>query len=90
MKFYKEYKNSYYYLDKVEYNKLDAIYFSGIENVLFFIEGKKHNNKNAALIHFSANKRFYLNGKLYGKVYGNQIDFDKKSWRKFVKLQAFL
>ena len=90
MKFYKEYNNSYYYLDKVEYNKLDAIYFSGIETILFFIKGKKHNSKNAALIFFNANKRFYLNGKLYGKIFGNQNDFTKESWRRFCKLQAFL
>ncbi len=35
--------------------------------------------------------KFYAENKSYnGKYYGDQNDFTKKSWRKFVKIQAFL
>ena len=53
--------------------------------VSFFKNGTYHNAKNAAYIsHYY--QSFYLNG----KDYGDESDFDKKSWRKFCKLQAFL
>jgi hypothetical protein len=48
----------------------------------FFIVIKK----NAAYINYNGYQQFHLNGKLYGDSY----TFDKESWRKFVKLQAFL
>jgi hypothetical protein len=44
-----------------------------------------HNYKNASYI-FSDYTEFHLNG----TYYGDQDDFDKESWRKFAKLQAFL
>jgi hypothetical protein len=44
------------------------------------------NNKNAAIIYCSSYKEFSLND----KKYGNENTFTKQSWRRFVKLQAFL
>jgi hypothetical protein len=45
-----------------------------------------HNTKNAAYVHDSSYKEFYLNG----KCYGTNNDFTKNLWRKFVKMQVFL
>jgi hypothetical protein len=83
MKFYKS--NSYYgpYLDKILYNKLNAIY--SYYSVLFFKNGKEYNDKNAAYISNKI-KQFNLNDKFYG----TEKDFTKQSWRKFVKLRTFL
>ncbi len=83
MKFYKSY--SYYgsNLEKIISENLNAIY--SYYDVLFFKNGKEYNDKNAAYISI-INKQFILNN----EVYGNENTFNKKSWRRFVKLQAFL
>lgn len=83
MKFYKH-KSSKDYLHIIIVNKLNAIYFDrGV--TLFYRNGKIHNNKNAASFSFKY-KGFYLSG----IHYGNQDNFTKQSWRRFVKLQVFL
>jgi hypothetical protein len=85
MKFYiydYSYANSFL---KILDNKLTAIY-SSFNSVEFYKNGSYHNTKNNAYIKFDRYKEFYLNGKFYG----NQNDFTKQSWRKFVKMQVFL
>jgi hypothetical protein len=88
MKFYKENKNNVYYWNKIKNNKLSCIYCDYIA-VDFYKNGKYNNTKNAA-INWSnwsnGYKEFYLNN----KIYGNQNNFTKSSWRKFVKLKTFL
>jgi hypothetical protein len=85
MKFYKDKNNSLYYLDKIEVYNLTAICLDFIFNINFYKNGKIHNLKNAAHIN-GIYKDYYLND-LY---YGSEFDFTKSSWRRFVKLQAFL
>ncbi len=92
MKFYK-YKNSINFYNKIKINKLTSIYFyitnssnKSYYGILFFKDGKEHNDKNAAYIRSDEYRLFYLNN----KNYGNQKDFTKKSWRRFVKLQVFI
>jgi hypothetical protein len=80
MKFYR-----YFNYNKGRVNKLTAIY-SDNNYAIFCKNGKYYNTKNAAYIHNSAYKEFWLND----KYYGNQNDFTKESWRRFTKLQAFL
>ncbi len=80
MKFY---KSNFYY--KIIDNKLNAVY-SDFYKVVFYKNGLRHNSKNAAFIKYNNCKGFYLNGNFYGY----KDDFTKHSWRKFVKLQAFL
>ncbi len=63
-------------------NKLNAVYGNKI-NVQFHKNGKYSNNNNAAIIFWNGYKQFYIKNKHYGDY------FDKQSWRKFVKLQAF-
>jgi hypothetical protein len=86
MKFYRDIDNNIYndYWNKIYYNKLTAIHCDSIA-IRFFKNGIKNNNKNASYISNSG-KVFWLNNKSYG--YGN--NFTKESWRRFVKLQAFL
>ena len=85
MKFYRD-KNNTFYFNKIKNNNLTCVYCDDI-GVDFFKNGKNHNTKNTAYIHNDNKfKEFCLNG----KYYGDQNDFNKKSWRKFVKLQAFL
>jgi hypothetical protein len=84
MKFYRD-KHSWDYLYKIKKYELAVIYFSSME-VYFFKNGKEHNSKNASYIGRFGNKEFCLNGKFYG----NENDFTKQSWHKFIKLQAFL
>jgi hypothetical protein len=84
MKFYKA-DPKYNYWDKILVNKLTVIYCNNYL-VRFFKNGTQHNTKNAAYFLEDKFKIFYLNA----KEFGNQDDFTKKSWRKFVKLQAFL
>jgi len=69
-------------------NKKDAIYYTFVYNhhIVFYKNGMLHNAKNAAYNNNSGYKAFYLNGKYYGDL----NDFTKKSWRRFVKMQAFL
>ncbi len=84
MKFYKD-KVNFYYLRKIRLHKLTSIYIDNI-GVDFFKNGKRHNTKNACFVKDNIIKSFDLNGKYYG--YHNE--FTKQSWRRFVKLQAFL
>ncbi len=84
MKFYRE-KEAGVYFSKIKDNKFSAIY-SDSEFFQFFKNGKYHNIKNAASIYKISYKDFYLNG----VIYGNESHFTKQSWRKFVKLKAFL
>ena len=65
--------------------KLTAIYCH-YEYVQFVKNGMYHNSKNADYIHNDGDKDFSLND----ECYGNQDNFTKESWRRFVKLQAFL
>jgi hypothetical protein len=82
MKFYKN-KDYYYFIVN---NNLAAIYSNTHNNIImFFKKGEAHNTKNAAYID-NIIKAFYLNGNFYG----NNTDFTKQSWRKFVKMQVFL
>mgnify|MGYP007056137743 CR=1 FL=1 len=83
MKFYID--KRFYYWNKIKDNKLTAIYYNGFA-VRFYKNGICHNNKNAAIYYIDGIKDFRLNG----KYYSNQNKFTKKSWRRFVKLQAFL
>ena len=84
MKFYRDIDN-YIYWYKIKDNKLTAIYCDN-RCVFFYKNGKKHNSKNASFVEPNALKVF----RLYDKFYGDQKTFTKYSWRKFVKLQAFL
>ena len=84
MKFYK-YKYNFDYFSKIYDNKLNAIYLDSYFSTRFLKNGVLHNAKNVAYFCFRY-KDFYLNG----KVYGNQDDFTKETWRKFCKLKAFL
>ncbi len=83
MKFYNDKINSYYWSIIFD-NKLSTIHcdYYGIR---FYKNAMDHNTKNAAYIRHDGYKQFWLNG----KYYGNEDDFTKKSWRKFVKLQVF-
>jgi hypothetical protein len=89
MKFYKFEENFKYY-EYVSYYNLTCIL--AIKNdVLFYKNGVLHNTKNAAYISYNKYKRisysqFYLNGGFYGY----KKHFNKKSWRKYIKLQVFL
>ena len=82
MKFYKD--KYFFYSNKIFNNNLSAI-LCKYRVILFYKKGKLHNTKNAAFIS-NKYKEFHLNGNFYGY----KDDFTKHSWRKFVKLQAFL
>jgi hypothetical protein len=84
MKFYRD-KKAIYYSDRIKFNNLTAIY-TQYSFVIFYKNGKIHNTKNTAFIRYDGVKQFHLND----KYCGCQYDFTKKSWRRFVKLQAFL
>jgi hypothetical protein len=84
MKFYIDNKD-YFYWNKISINKLTAVY-GCLYYIYFFKNGKSHNVKNTAYIRYNEYKEFWLNNKLYGTT----NHFTKQSWRKFVKLQAFL
>ena len=88
MKFYKDIDNYIYYWEII-FNKLNAIYirsstFHTKTMFLMFDYGLLHNTKNIASIYYDEN--FYLNG----KYYGNKYNFNKKLWRRFVKLKCFI
>jgi hypothetical protein len=85
MKFYKEQKYTNYWNFEIYYNDLTAIYHDSI-SIRFFKNGRRNNSKNATYIKINEFKEFYLDD----EYYGDQNDFTKESWRKFVKLQAFL
>lgn len=80
MKFYKC-KN----FNKILYFHLNCVYCN-YSYVQFFKNGMLNNAKNASYVPYHAMKIFYLNG----KCYGTEKQFTKQSWRKFVKLKAFL
>ena len=84
MKFYKD-KNNWYYWVKIKNNKQTIIYCDNYI-LIFFKNGKIHNYKNAAYIGLDGYKEFCLEN----EEYGDEEKFTKESWRKFVKLQAFL
>jgi hypothetical protein len=85
MKFYR-YVNSFNYWDKIKINNLTAIY-KACDCIAFYKNGKFNNSKNASYIgpFPTGRKEFCLNG----TIYGNQKDFTKQFWRKFVKHQVF-
>jgi hypothetical protein len=90
MKFYVE-KNKYFYWREIYNNKLTAIYsyYNCLFKFLYIIflkNGEKHNCKNAAYISYDEYKQFVLNN----EVYGSEKGFTKQSWRRFIKMQAFL
>ena len=84
MKFYRNKSSKKYYV-KIQILKLNAI-FRNEKYVLFFKKGSYHNDKNASYVDKNEYKSFCLNG----TSYGNQDNFTKESWRRYVKLQAFL
>jgi hypothetical protein len=85
MKFYK-YNIKIDYWNKIYNEKLTCVFPYKKEETDFFNNGKHHNNRNAAYIRFDGFKVFHLNGIFYGF----KKDFTKQSWRRFVKLQAFI
>jgi hypothetical protein len=85
MKFYK-YNHQIDPYVKIINNKLTSVFISFHKTTMFFKNGKYHNNKNTAFIRYDGYKIFNLNGEFYGY----NTDFTKESWRRFVKLQAFL
>jgi hypothetical protein len=88
MKFFKYKSFSIKYIIKLRFviaNKLTVI-ISDPYNISFYEDGLKHNIKNAAYIINDYTKEFWLNNMRYG----NENDFDKQKWRKFVKLKTFL
>ena len=85
MKFYTDNKYDISYRDKILNNKLTAILSNKNSYVQFFKNGMYHNTKNADFINHK-NKEFSLNNKFYG----NQNDFTKQLWRRFIKLRMFL
>ena len=89
MKFYND-KNNYLYwfktFDYITQNKLSAIYMYDKNSIAFYINGILHNKRNAAVQSILKGSEYYLND----KCYGTEDDFTKKSWRRFIKLQAFL
>ena len=86
MKFYRNKAiGLFIHLDIIKNNKLTAIYMDNFGGD-FFKDGLRHNSKNAAYIRYDGYKQFYLNN----KCYGDEDDFTKQSWRRFVKMQVFL
>jgi hypothetical protein len=85
MKFYRDKNNLYNYLYEIIDNNLSAIRQDKYRVIYFFKNGKIHNTKNAAYIEINGYKQFFINDHCYG-----YNDFTKKSWRRFVKLKAFL
>ncbi len=82
MKFYRD--KTFYFGQKIVDSKLTAINQS-YKFIRFYKNGTIHNSKNAAYI-ADRIPDFWLNGIFYG----SEEEFSKKSWRRFVKLQAFL
>mgnify|MGYP007069476646 CR=1 FL=1 len=71
--------------DLIIVGKLTAIH-NGFLMVRFYKNGRLHNTKNAACTDDYAYREFRLNGNWYSV----NKNFTKESWRRFVKLQAFL
>jgi hypothetical protein len=85
MKFYRD-KKLFAYWSKIINNRLSAIHINQNKSVRFLKNGSYHNLKNASFIRYDKYNAFCLNG----KAYGYNTDFTKESWRRFVKLRAFL
>ena len=85
MKFYRDKKYNNYHFIIVNYN-LTAIYCNKSSCAHFFKNGNYHNTKNASFHNYYGYKEFRLNNKLYA----TDKDFIKETWRRFVKMQAFL
>ncbi len=74
------YKNKNYDYHFIRHNKLS---FANQDNerIVFYKDGKEHNNKNAAIIYYRIKvKHFCLNDLFYGY----ETRFTKQSWRKFI------
>ena len=88
MKFYK-----INYISNLD-DKITAIFnilnINSLHCVRFIKNGKHHNPKNAAYVNSRGYKEFRLNNIYYGYANGYAKDFTKLSWRKFIKLLAFL
>jgi hypothetical protein len=86
MKFYRD--KRFYFWNKIKDNKLNAIHLDGCgyNCIRFLKNGLLCNYKNAAYTESSNYKSFFLNNKLYG----NESDFTKESWRRFCKLKTFI
>jgi hypothetical protein len=86
MKFYIDSITTFNF-SKIKAHKLNAIYITRFYKLTYFLKnGNYHNIKNAAYINYNGFKEFFLNG----KYYGNKYNFTKQSWRRFVKLKAFI
>jgi hypothetical protein len=85
MKFYRDTSKSSFYWQKLKLNKSTCAYIKIGYFIIFFKNGLRHNSKNASYFEFRY-KEFWSNGKKYGYEY----NFDKKTWRRFVKMQVFL
>jgi hypothetical protein len=85
MKFYAFNKRKNFYLAIIKNKKLTAIYSDSFA-VDFFKDGLRSNCKEAAHIRSDRFKEYFFN-EIY---YGNSQYFTKKSWRRFIKLRAFL
>ena len=84
MKFYIEYIDSGYF-HKIICYKLSGICCNRY-SISFLKNGKFHNTKNAAYIEKNGYKEFILDDITFGCA----LDFAKKSWRRFVRMQTFL
>jgi hypothetical protein len=88
MKFYREKKTDYWC--KIVNKKITSVYQVIFHNdsicVHFLKNGEQHNSKNAAIIRYDGTRQFILNNIFYNP----DIPFTKESWRRFVKMQAFL
>ncbi len=85
MKFYR-YNINYFFHNNIIINNLTAVYLNYYGSISFYKNGLYHNDKNLSFIDNDGYKEFCLNG----KIYGNNTNFTKSSWRKFAKLKAFL
>jgi len=90
MKFYRDTKD-YKYHDYIAKNNVTAIYHSKSNKIVFYSKGRRHNTKNAAVYYYNNLnlKFFFLNGKIFRNKFYPSGDYDKKSWRQFVKMLIF-
>mgnify|MGYP007071561290 FL=1 len=86
MKFYRDNLKADFCWQNILDNRLTAILLDYYNAVLFYKNGKENNTKNASYIAKSGYKQFCLND----EDYGDQTNFTKQSWRRFVKMQVFL
>jgi hypothetical protein len=84
MKFFVKTKLSFW--AKIFYGKKTCVYQIKFEAIAFYKNGILNNTKNAAIIYRNNLKSFYIDGVLFSA----NNKFTKQSWRKFVKLKAFL